>query len=100
MCYNVKRMCIKSSPQREGSDYRHLLNKTAFDTPLDIQRYSAGHITPLPLGEGRGGGATSFSFFFIFLIYVKNITKNAWIIVWKIVTLHAFSEFKHIKIVE
>ena len=22
MCYNVKRMCIKSSPRREGSDYR------------------------------------------------------------------------------
>ena len=61
--------------------------------------------TPLPsegLGEappplsGRLGGASSF----LFALYVKNISKNAWIIGWKIVTLHAFSEFKHIKIVE
>ena len=28
MCYNVKRMCIKSSPQREGSNHR--------DTPIDM----------------------------------------------------------------
>ena len=50
---------------------------------------------PPPL-SGRSGGASSF----LFALYVKNISKNAWIIVWKIVTLHAFSEFKHIKIVE
>ena len=50
--------------------------------------------TPPP--SGRLGGASSF----LFALSVKNISKNAWIIGWKIVTLHAFSEFKHIKIVE
>ena len=48
------------------------------------------------VGSGRLGGASSF----LFALSVKNISENAWIIVWKIVTLHAFSEFKHIKIVE
>ena len=69
MCYNVKKMCRKSSPKREGRDHR--------DTP--IRRVYASvyphigslvgvtsHITPLPTGEGLGegpagvgGGATS-----------------------------------------
>ena len=69
-----------------------------FEAPLS----SYVHIgTPPPSGRlggaspplwGRLGGA--------FSLYIKNITKNACIIGWKIVTLHAFSEFKHIKIVE
>ena len=68
-------------------------------TPLPSE--GLGEAPPPPSGRlggaspplwGRLGGA--------FSLYIKNITKNAWIIGWKIVTLHAFSEFKHIKIVE
>ena len=52
-------------------------------------------ITPLSIRRGVGGEAVLLFFYFF-----ENISKKAWIIVWKIVTLHAFSEFKHIKIVE
>ena len=57
--------------------------------PPPLLGRSGGASPPL---LGRLGGA--------FSLYIKNITKNSCIIGWKIVTLHAFSEFKHIKIVE
>ena len=90
--------------ERRGGKFASVLQKLSEKEPwVIIPRVRIG--TPLPsegLGEappplsGRSGGASSF----LFALYVKNISKNAWIIVWKIVTLHAFSEFKHLKIVE
>ena len=63
-------------PQREGSDYRHLpKSKQQFTdntSPINSKPQSAGHTTPLPLGEGSGEGpvgpVTSASSLFIFLI--------------------------------
>ena len=63
-----------------------------FPSVIDRWFGEAGSLHSSPFGEVGWG--------FIFALSVKNISKNAWIIVWKIVTLHAFSEFKHIKIVE
>ena len=60
-------------------------------------------ITPLSNRRGVGGEAVlgvRLVGLVVVLLLFENISKNAWIIVWKIVTLHAFSEFKHIKIVE
>ena len=63
-------------PQREGSDYRHLpKSKQQFTdntSPINSKPQSAGHTTPLPLGEGAGEGpvgpVTSASSLFIFLV--------------------------------
>ena len=44
MCYNVKKMCRKSSPFGEGKG----------EGPLPHRGISV--ITPLPLGEGKGEG--------------------------------------------
>ena len=63
-------------PQREGSDYRHLpKSKQQFTdntSPINSKPQSAGHTTPLPLGEGSGEGPVgpveSASSLFIFLI--------------------------------
>ena len=44
MCYNVKKMCRKSSPSGEGTG----------EGPLTYRGISV--ITPLPLGEGTGEG--------------------------------------------
>ena len=66
-------------------------------TPLRSLTVGLGRLavcTPPP--SGRLGGASSF----LFALSVKNISENAWLIGWKIVTLHAFSEFRHFKIVE
>ena len=56
-------------PHREGSDYRHLpKSKQQFTdntSPINSKPQSAGHITPLPLGEGPVGSASSL---FIFLV--------------------------------
>ena len=63
-------------PHREGSDYRHLpKSKQQFTdntSPINSKPQSAGHTTPLPLGEGSGEGpvgpAGSASSLFIFLV--------------------------------
>ena len=60
-------------PHREGSDYRHLpKSKQQFTdntSPINSKPQSAGHTTPLPLGEGAGEGpAGSASSLFIFLV--------------------------------
>ena len=63
-------------PQREGSDYRHLpKSKQQFTdntSPINSKPQSAGHTTPLPLGEGSGEGPVgpveSASSLFIFLV--------------------------------
>ena len=63
-------------PHREGSDYCHLpKSKQQFTdntSPINSKPQSAGHTTPLPLGEGSGEGpvgpVTSASSLFIFLI--------------------------------
>ena len=63
-------------PRREGSDYRHLpKSKQQFTdntSPINSKPQSAGHTTPLPLGEGSGEGpvgpAGSASSLFIFLV--------------------------------
>ena len=60
-------------PQREGSDYRHLpKSKQQFtdnNSPINSKPQSAGHTTPLPLGEGSGEGPVeSASSLFIFLV--------------------------------
>ena len=63
-------------PQREGSDYRHLpKSKQQFtdnNSPINSKPQSAGHTTPLPLGEGSGEGpvgpVASASSLFIFLV--------------------------------
>ena len=63
-------------PHREGSDYRHLpKSKQQFTdntSPINSKPQSAGHTTPLPLGEGSGEGpvgpVTSTSSLFIFLV--------------------------------
>ena len=63
-------------PHREGSDYRHLpKSKQQFTdntSPINSKPQSAGHTTPLPLGEGSGAGpvgpAGSASSLFIFLV--------------------------------
>ena len=60
-------------PHREGSDYRHLpKSKQQFTdntSPINSKPQSAGHITPLPLGEGAGEGPVgSASSLFIFLV--------------------------------
>ena len=66
-------------PHREGSDYRHLpKSKQQFTdntSPINSKPQSAGHTTPLPLGEGSGEGpvgpvgpVASASSLFIFLV--------------------------------
>ena len=63
-------------PRREGSDYCHLpKSKQQFTdntSPINSKPQSAGHTTPLPLGEGSGEGpvgpAGSASSLFIFLV--------------------------------
>ena len=60
-------------PRREGSDYRHLpKSKQQFTdntSPINSKPQSAGHTTPLPLGEGSGEGPVgSASSLFIFLV--------------------------------
>ena len=60
-------------PHREGSDYRHLpKSKQQFTdntSPINSKPQSAGHTTPLPLGEGSGEGPVgSASSLFIFLV--------------------------------
>ena len=63
-------------PHREGSDYCHLpKSKQQFTdntSPINSKPQSAGHTTPLPLGEGSGEGpvgpVTSASSLFIFLV--------------------------------
>ena len=63
-------------PHREGSDYRHLpKSKQQFtdnNSPINSKPQSAGHTTPLPLGEGSGEGpvgpVASASSLFIFLV--------------------------------
>ena len=66
-------------PRREGSDYRHLpKSKQQFTdntSPINSKPQSAGHTTPLPLGEGSGEGpvgpvgpVASASSLFIFLV--------------------------------
>ena len=63
-------------PHREGSDYRHLpKSKQQFTdntSPINSKPQSAGHTTPLPLGEGSEEGpvgpAGSASSLFIFLV--------------------------------
>ena len=60
-------------PHREGSDYRHLpKSKQQFTdntSPINSKPQSAGHTTPLPLGEGAGEGpVASASSLFIFLV--------------------------------
>ena len=63
-------------PHREGSNYRHLpKSKQQFTdntSPINSKPQSAGHTTPLPLGEGSGEGpvgpAGSASSLFIFLV--------------------------------
>ena len=66
-------------PHREGSDYCHLpKSKQQFTdntSPINSKPQSAGHTTPLPLGEGSGEGPVrpvgpvgSASSLFIFLV--------------------------------
>ena len=63
-------------PHREGSDYCHLpKSKQQFTdntSPINSKPQSAGHTTPLPLGEGSGEGpvgpVASASSLFIFLV--------------------------------
>ena len=60
-------------PRREGSDYCHLpKSKQQFTdntSPINSKPQSAGHTTPLPLGEGSGEGPVeSASSLFIFLV--------------------------------
>ena len=63
-------------PHREGSNYRHLpKSKQQFTdntSPINSKPQSAGHTTPLPLGEGSEEGpvgpAGSASSLFIFLV--------------------------------
>ena len=63
-------------PRREGSDYRHLpKSKQQFTdntSPINSKPQSAGHTTPLPLGEGSGEGpvgpVASASSLLIFLV--------------------------------
>ena len=59
-------------PHREGSDYRHLpKSKQQFTdntSPINSKPQSAGHTTPLPLGEGPVGPVGSASSLFIFLV--------------------------------
>ena len=63
-------------PRREGSDYYHLpKSKQQFTdntSPINSKPQSAGHTTPLPLGEGAGEGpvgpVASASSLFIFLV--------------------------------
>ena len=59
-------------PRREGSDYRHLpKSKQQFTdntSPINSKPQSAGHTTPLPLGEGPVGPVASASSLFIFLV--------------------------------
>ena len=63
-------------PRREGSDYCHLpKSKQQFTdntSPINSKPQSAGHTTPLPLGEGSGEGpvgpVASASSLFIFLV--------------------------------
>ena len=60
-------------PHREGSDYCHLpKNKQQFTdntSSINSKPQSAGHTTPLPLGEGSGEGPVeSASSLFIFLV--------------------------------
>ena len=59
-------------PHREGSDYRHLpKSKQQFTDntyPINSKPQSAGHTTPLPLGEGPVGPVGSASSLFIFLV--------------------------------
>ena len=66
-------------PRREGSDYLHLpKSKQQFTdntSPINSKPQSAGHTTPLPLGEGSGEGPVrpvgpvgSASSLFIFLV--------------------------------
>ena len=60
-------------PHREGSNYRHLpKSKQQFTdntSPINSKPQSAGHTTPLPLGEGSGEGPVeSASSLFIFLV--------------------------------
>ena len=63
-------------PHREGSDYCHLpKSKQQFTdntSPINSKPQSAGHTTPLPLGEGSGEGpvgpVTSASSLFIFRV--------------------------------
>ena len=69
-----------SLPRREGSDYRHLLEEkqqftdnTSPNFAKQTDNYhnpnsktqSAGHTTPLPLGEGSGEGPASSLFIFL-----------------------------------
>jgi|GEM_PF-1253241 len=85
---------------------------TAIATTLGMsscpQPPRCAHALP-PLGGGVGWGCRGWvglllplrgGWVGLFPFYIKNISKNAWIIGWKIVTLHAFSEFRHFKIVE
>ncbi|EFC73067.1 S1 RNA binding domain protein [Prevotella melaninogenica D18] len=64
-------------PHREGSDYRHLLEEkqqqfTDNTSPINSKTQSAGHTTPLPMGEGSGEGPVGpvgfASSLFIFLV--------------------------------
>ena len=63
-------------PRREGGDYCHLpKSKQQFTdntSPINSKPQSAGHTTPLPLGEGSGEGpvgpVASASSLFIFLV--------------------------------
>ena len=59
-------------PHREGSDYCHLpKSKQQFTdntSPINSKPQSAGHTTPLPLGEGPVGPVASASSLFIFLV--------------------------------
>ena len=59
-------------PHREGSDYRHLpKSKQQFTdntSPINSKPQSAGHTTPLPLGERPVGPVGSASSLFIFLV--------------------------------
>ena len=73
-------------PHREGSDYRHLpKSKQQFtdnNSPINSKPQSAGHTTPLPLGEGQGGGASWASRVRFFLVYLPCLRG------WR---LHLFS---------
>ena len=61
MCYNVKRMCIKSSPEGRGvsTEIPYVLLVLCFITAKRYLTYRDNTVfTPLPLGEGHGGGAS------------------------------------------
>ena len=64
MCYNVKKMCRKSSPFGEGKG----------EGPLPHMGISV--ITPLSFGGGDGGGATTCFEPCVFCSSVSSVRKR------------------------